>query len=94
MKLNVRIHDANQTRAWRGLGDKYNRILVNYEIISDLACNHSILRPIFAIDKELLQEIVEFLFEVNRSFDTFENEKVPTFNMIPPTFFQITKPGH
>ena len=89
VKLKVRIHDSNQTRAWRGLGDKLSRVLLNYEILSELAATYSKIRPIFAIDKELLQEIVQFLNEVNTSFDTFENEKLPTFNMITPIYFKL-----
>lgn len=89
VKLIKKIKDSNQTRAWRGLYQKLERILINYELLEEFAKSDKALRSIYRIDKELLKKVVDFIKPIKLCFDDFEKETVPTINMVAPKFHEI-----
>lgn len=87
-QLKVKVKDSNQTRAWRGLCQKFERIQINFEIIERLAANEKALRPIFQVDRDILSDLVGFLQAVNAVFDEFE-KKTPTSQMVLSRYYKL-----
>lgn len=88
-KLVVKMQDSNQTRAWRGLLKKLQQVLTNYEALEELSRTDRKLLPILTIDKTLLGNVVNFLTPIMAKFDVFEQESVPTINLIVPTYYEL-----
>lgn len=88
-KLKVKIRDSNQTRAWRGLYDKLFRINENVELLEAFAKTDKTLRPIYNIDKEYLENVLEFLCQFNDCFDDFEKESEPTIHMVAVNYYKL-----
>ena len=88
-QLLIKIKDSSQTRAWRGLYEKYRRVHVNFQKVLELSLNDKSLRTIASIDEELLGKITCFLKPIIECFNTFEQESNPSSNMVLVKYHQL-----
>lgn len=85
-RLPVKIKATSQTRAWRGLVEKLDRIDQSYDALrSELAkINKEIL--IVSVDRQVLHAVLEVLRPLKSIFDKLELSKSPSIQNVLPSF--------
>lgn len=87
--LAKKIQNSSQTRAWRGLYNRFHQIMINYDKLVELSRSDRALLAVISIDYSALSILVKFLLITKESFDKFEMEKVPTLNLVAPLYYKM-----
>lgn len=87
-QLPVKISTGSQTRAWRGLYEKFNRVFSSYKKLTVL---DKVKKFAYQIDFDILKIATEFLKPFANFFDILEATKSPTFNLVVPSYFSMIR---
>ena len=86
-KLPKKVKTGSQTRAWRGLIHKLDRVHDCYDSLGDILASEKKGFMVFRIDKGLLKIVIDTLKPLEEVFNKLESTNEPNLNLVVPTYF-------
>ena len=86
--LPVKIKTGSQTRVWRGLKDRLERVLKDYDTLGGI---DSVKKYIFRLDKQVLENMYNLIDKPIKMFDVLEKSDASSLNYVAPVFYGLKK---
>ena len=88
-KLPVKVKPTSQTRAWRGLIEKLERIQISYDVLESELDRFNKRVLIVSIDKNVLSHCIRLLKPFESIFDKLEKSKSPSIQNLIPSYYLV-----
>ena len=87
--LPATLKAGGKTKPWRGLFNKFRSISKSYEALKPLLRDKRREDLVAAIDKVLLEEVLQILEKAEDIFDILEYSFVSTLQLVLPAFYKL-----